>query len=113
MNYKVLMADEAIEDIFRSVKYIHLELCNPDAAEKLYRNINHEIRKLENFPAKFSDTGIRYRGYVIHKKIYETFLIFYTIDDARQEVYVLRVIKDLMNWKKMLRSAKAFHFSDH
>ena len=37
MNYKVLVADEAIEDIFSLVKYIHLELCNPDAAEKKYK----------------------------------------------------------------------------
>ena len=50
MNYKVLVADEAIEDIFSLVKYIHLELCNPDAAEKLYHNLNQEVKKVGNFP---------------------------------------------------------------
>lgn len=31
MNYKVLIADEALADIFGLVQYIHTELCNPDA----------------------------------------------------------------------------------
>jgi len=34
MNYKVLIADEAMADIFGLVQYIHTDLCNPDAAEK-------------------------------------------------------------------------------
>lgn len=113
MNYRVLVADEAIEDIFGLVKYVHLELCNPDAAEKLYHNLNREVKKVGNFPFKFSDSGIRYRGYVIHKKVFESYLIFYMIDDEKEEVYVLRVIKDLMNWEKILRKVKVFHFSNY
>lgn len=49
MNYKVLVADEAIEDIFSLVKYVHLELCNPDAAEKLYHNPNREVKEGREF----------------------------------------------------------------
>ena len=44
MNYRVLVADEVISDIFGLVQYIHTELCNPDAAEKLYHNLNREVR---------------------------------------------------------------------
>lgn len=35
---------------------------------------------------------------------------FYVIHDEKQEVYVLRVIKHLMNWQKILRRTKVYHF---
>lgn len=111
MNYRVLVADEAIDDIFELVRYIHIELCNPDAAEKLYYNLNREVKNMGDFPLKFSDSGIKYRGYIIHKKVYDSYLIFYIINNEKQEVYVLRVIKDLMNWQEILNRTKVYHFS--
>lgn len=113
MNYRVLIADEALADIFGLVQYIHTELCNPDAAEKLFENLNRETKNMGDFPLKFSDSGIKYRGYIIHKKVYESYLIFYIINSEKQEVYVLRVIKDLMNWGKILNRTKIYHFSSY
>lgn len=113
MNYKVLVTDESMDDIFSLVRYIHVELCNPDAAERLYHNLNREIKNLGDFPLKFSDSGIKYRGYTIHKKVYGSYLIFYIISKEKQEIYVLRVLKDLMDWQKILNQAKLYHFSDY
>lgn len=113
MNYRVLVADEAMDDIFELVRYIHMELCNPGAAEKLYHNLSREVKNMGNFPLKFSDSGIKYRGYIIHKKVYDSYLIFYIINNEKQEVYVLRVIKDLMNWQKILNRTKGYHFSNY
>lgn len=79
MNYSVFVADEAIEDIFSLVKYVHRELRNPKAAEKLYQDLKN--------------------------------LIFYIINDEEKRVYILRVIKELMNWKKILRRGKTYHFA--
>lgn len=42
MSYRVLITDEATDDVFNLVKYIHVDLCNPDAANKLYTNLNRE-----------------------------------------------------------------------
>ena len=113
MNYRVLVADEAIEDIYGFFKYIHVELCNPDAAEKLYHNLNYEVKNMKDFPLKFSDIGIMYRKYVIHKKVYDTYLIFYIINDKNKDVYILRVLKDLMNWQMIMRKTKIYHFSNY
>lgn len=76
----------------------------------MYYNLDREIKNLGDFPLKFSDSGIRYRGYTIHKKVFKSYLIFYIIS---QEVYVLRVLKDLMDWQKILDKAKLYHFSDY
>ena len=113
MNYRVLVADEVINDIFGLVQYILTELCNPDAAEKLYHNLNREVKNMGDFPLKFADSGIKYRGYLIHKKVYEFYLIFYIINSEKQEVYVLRIIEDLMNWRKILNGTKVYHFSSY
>ena len=113
MSYKVLVTDEAIEDIFNLVKYIHIDLGNPDAAERLYMNLNREVTNLDNFPLKFPDSGIKYRGYVIHKKIYQSYLIFYIINDEEQTVYVLRILKEIMNWRRILEKKIQYHISDY
>ncbi len=70
MKYKVLVTDEAIDDIFNLVKYVHMDLENPDAAEKLYNNLNREVSNIGLFPLKFSDSGVKYRGYIINKKVF-------------------------------------------
>lgn len=113
MNYRVLVADEALDDIFGLVQYIFVELCNPDAAEKLYYDLNREIKNIGNFPLKFSDSGFQYRGYTIHKKAYHSYLMFYIINDEKKEIYVLRVMKDLMNWQNILNQKRTYHFSDY
>lgn len=113
MNYSVLVADEAIDDIFEAVRYISTELCNPDAAQKLYYDLNREVKSMGNFPLKFSASGFLYRGYIIHKKAYSSYLIFYIVDNEKQEIYVLRVIKDLMNWQNILDKKRTYHFSNY
>ena len=96
MNYKVLVTDEATEDIFHLVKHVYVDLCNPDAADKLYSNLNREVNNMGNFPLKFSDSGLKYRGYIIHKKVYQSYLLFYVIDNEEKKVFA-KVIKKLDN----------------
>lgn len=72
-----------------------------------------EVKNLGDFPLKFLDSGIRYRGYILHKKAYDLYLIFYIISDSKQEGYVLRVIKDLMSWQGMLNWTKIYHYLNY
>ncbi|MFA9378010.1 MAG: type II toxin-antitoxin system RelE/ParE family toxin [Lachnotalea sp.] len=113
MNYKVLVTDEATDDIFNLVKYIHIDLSNPDAAEKLYSNLNKVVNNTGIFPLKVSDSGIKYRDYIIHKKVFESYLLFYIIDNEKKEVYVLRILKDRMNWQRILKTNKIYHFTNY
>lgn len=83
MNYRVLITDEATDDVFNLVKYIQVDLCNPDAANKLYTNLNREVNNMGDFPLKFADSGIKYRGYIIHKK--DISVIFIVLYHKRRE----------------------------
>ncbi len=55
MNYKVLITDEATNDVFNLVKYIHVDLCNPDAAKKLYTNLNREVSNIGDLSIIFQN----------------------------------------------------------
>ena len=113
MKYKVLLTNEATDDVFNFIRYIQIELCNPDAANKLYMNLKREVNNMGDFPLKFADSGIKYRGYMIHKRAYQSYLLFYIINDEDQTVYVLRILKDIMNWRNILQKTNVYHFSKH
>ena len=113
MKYKVLLTNEATDDVFNLIRYIPIELCNPDAANKLYMNLKREVNNMGDFPLKFADSGIKYRGYTIHKRAYQSYLLFYIINDEDQTVYVLRILKDIMNWRNILQKTNVYHFSKH
>ncbi len=111
MYYNVLVTEEAENDVFELVKYIAINLGNIDASNNLYNSLEKEIHTLGHFPLKHVDTGIRYRGYMIHKKVYQSYLLFYIINNTQKEVYVLRILKDLMNWQRILRKENKYHFT--
>ena len=113
MKYKVLLTNEATDDVFNLIRYIQIELCNPDAANKLYMNLKREVNNMGDFPLKFADSRIKYRGYTIHKRAYQSYLLFYIINDEDQTVYVLRILKDIMNWRNILQKTNVYHFSKH
>ncbi len=111
MSYKVYMTDEAVEDISALMDYMHLSLQNPEAAKALYRSLRKEIEDIGFFPFKFSETGVRYRNYMIHKKVYNSYLIFYISDVHAKEVYILRILKNVINWESVIRKKVKYHLN--
>lgn len=113
MKYKILIADEAINDMVSLIQYIRVDLCNPTAADKLMEGLQKTIMTLECFPEKYKEAGLTYRNYEIHKKVYQSYLLFYIINSKDKTISVLRILKDIMNWPGMLRETKIYHFSNY
>lgn len=111
MNYDVMVSDEAIEDVWKLVAYVYTELHNPIASKKLYANLKREIKNMAVLPQRNTASGLYYRGYIIYKKVYQSYIIFYIVDDIQKMVFVLRVLKDIMNWKRIVKVFQNFHFS--
>lgn len=103
------MTEEAIDDVYDFERYMHFTLGNPIAASRFEKNIKREINTLVTFPPKHSATGIFYRGYMIHKRVYKSYLLFYIINHDEKEVYLLRILKDLMDWESHLRTVSTYH----
>lgn len=113
MTFKILITDEAIKDVAEQILYIKNNLCNPAAADKLFTDLQQESVRLGQFPLKGSDTKITYRNYAIHKKVYQSYLFFYILDDISDTIIILRVLKNIMNWPGILRETKIYHFSNY
>ena len=108
-----MVTDEAVNDMGDAAIYIRSELCNPAAADKLLLEFRQEITNLGRFPKQGRDSGIRYRNYTIHKKVYRSYLFFYVFDERSDTITLLRILKNTMNWPGILRETKIYHFSNY
>lgn len=113
MKYNILVTDEAINDMYGLIRYVRRDLGNPVAAGKLFTGFKQEIINLGQFPMKHAESGIAYRNYMIHKKVYQSYLLFYIINSKDKTVSILRILKDIMDWPGILRETKIYHFSNY
>ena len=89
MSYHIHITSTAERDILRAADYIEFVLKNPDAAE---------------FPQKFrpvddpvlASWGIRFI-------IVNNYLAFYTIDEEKQMVIIVRFLYQKSNWSSILQ----------
>lgn len=74
---------------------------------KLGENFTQKIKAaadgLRVLPRGYETTGFRYKGYDIFLKPYRTYLLFYIIDDSSLTVTILRILKDGMNWRYIIK----------
>ena len=104
MNYQVHVTSSAERDIMRAADYIEFNLKNPDAANNLLDSITEQIGSLAIMPQKFAladdpvlaSWGIRF-------VIVNNYLAFYTIDEKRQTVIVVRFLYQKSNWTSILQ----------
>ena len=103
MNYSVNITALAEEDILATVKYISDVLKNPIAAHNLLDEIERYEKILGDTPAIYPFVRDEYLAgnglkYVMIKK----FLLFYTIDEIRKTVNVIRFLYRRRDWKNIL-----------
>jgi len=102
-RYRVRLADSAKEDIKSRKRSILEHFLSRDLAENFSAKIKIAIQKLDIFPTAYRPTEFVYRGYDIYLKPRSTYLIFYTVDEEKKTVTVLRVLQDGMNWKHIIK----------
>ena len=104
MSYQVHITSTAKHDIMRAADYIEFTLKNPDAAEHLLDAVAKQIGSLADLPQKFrlvddpvlASWGIRF-------VIVNNYLAFYTIDEEKQTVIIVRFLYQKSNWSSILR----------
>ena len=98
---KVILTWESICDIADIADYIETNF-SFDRANRFREDIKKQIKMLGVTGRGFPATRIYYRNYSIHKKYFPPSIIFYIIDESKQEVHVLRVLREERNWKEIL-----------
>ena len=104
MSYQVHITSTAEHDIMRAVDYIEFTLKNPDAADNLLDVATEQIGSLADLPHKFrlvDDPVLESWG--IRFVIINNYLAFYTIDEEKQTVIVVRFLYQKSNWPSILR----------
>ena len=104
MNYQLLITSTAEHDIMRAVDYIEFVLKNPQAADNLLDTVSKQIGTLSEFPQKFRivDDPVL-ASWEIRFVIINNYLAFYTINEEKQTVIVVRFLYKKRNWYSILR----------
>ena len=102
MPYKVVVTKQAQEDIKAKKKYILNHFKYREYANNFARQVKKAISALDTFPLGYNTTGFKYRGYDIYLKPTQAHLLFYTVDEKKKIVTVLRVMQDGMDWQYII-----------
>lgn len=102
-RYKVVIAQSAKIDVKNKKQYILKNFKYRDYAETFSSKIKEAARELEILPQGYRTTGFVYRSYEIYLKPAGNDLLFYTMDEAKKEVMVLRVLQDGMDWEYIIQ----------
>ena len=105
MSYDIHITSVAERDLNRAADHIEFVLKNPKAADDLLNEAEKQINSLSDFPEKFrlvddpvlASWGIRF-------VIVNNYLAFYTIDQKKKLVIVLRFLYQKSNWNVILRN---------
>ena len=104
MSHQVHITSTAEHDIMREADYIEFTLKNPDAADNLLDAATEQIGSLADLPQKFhpADDPILASWGICFVKI-NNYLAFYTIDEEKQTVIIVRFLYQKSNWTSILR----------
>ena len=69
-------------------------------AENFSKKIKEAIQQLDTFPTSYEKTGYAIEDLDIYCKTYNTYLIFFVIENS--VVYVIRVLKDRVYWQSVI-----------
>ena len=104
MSYQLHITSTAEHDIMRAVDYIEFTLKNPQAADNLLDAVAKQIGTLSDFPQNFRlvDDPVL-ASWKIRFVTINNYLAFYTIDEEKQTVIVVRFLYQKSNWCSILR----------
>ena len=104
MSYIIHITATAERDIMRAADYIEFNLKNPTAADHLLDVATEHINSLTDMPQKFRlvDDPVL-ASWEIRYVIANNYLAFYTIDEEKQMVIVVRFLFQKSNWNAILR----------
>lgn len=99
MMYKIRETQETLKDVTDFAVYMVEKLGNPKAAYEFLERYDKAIQQLKTFPFGYRGISFEYRGIEIGLKPYDTYNIFFVVEQSIQEIIILRVLKDRQNWK--------------
>jgi addiction module RelE/StbE family toxin len=102
-KYRVEISEPAENDLRDIVRYIAAQLSAPTTALKMMQTMEDAIAGLEHMPKSYPpvlDDRLQAAGY--RKLIVKNYIVFFTIDDGKKIVNVVRVLYTRRDWLHIL-----------
>lgn len=72
--------------------------------------MKRQMTKLGYMGSIFPKTQILYRNYSIQKKPFPPSIIFYVFIEEKQEVHILRVLREERDWQRILKDTQSYTY---
>ena len=108
--YNLKITKEAGNDVDNLAAYMAYSLKNGQAAQHFLKEYHKRIQSLSIFPFGYRGIEIEYQGYEIRMKPFSSYNIFFVVDALKQQITILRVLKDRQNWKAILHNEDEYSF---
>jgi len=102
--FQIFFTDPAETDLISTLQYISQVLKSPDAAKKLFDEIEQKIKILEDMPfclPLVNDDYLASKN--IRSMLVKNYLIFYVIDDIKNIVSIIRILYARRDWLDLLK----------
>ena len=104
MKYSIHITRAAERDMVAAADHIEFVLLNPQAADDLLDEADKRIWELAAFPEKYALVGDPVlKAWGIRLVALQNYIVFYTISEEQNTVYVLRFLYGKRNWAAILR----------
>lgn len=103
MDYKVIVTNDAHDDVDEALDYIANRLQNTIAAKNLLDKIEEAYTELAFNPymyAECSNESLQGKGY--RKVLVKNYIIIYRVDDTEKAAYVLRMFYGRRDYAKLI-----------
>ena len=103
MAYKLLVSEDAHNDIRDIMGYMVRELKSSQAAEGFLFDVEESYRRVLDNPLVYSlCTDIRLERLGYRKIVIKNYLILYRVDEDKQIVYIVRIVYGARDYQKLL-----------
>lgn len=101
---RVVFTEPAEYDLLDIEYYIFVDLCNPQAAQRISDGILDSVEKLGDYPAVHplvEDELLRSVG--LRMTRFDNYNIFYYYDMQKDVVYIIRILYNKVDWQSILK----------
>lgn len=101
--YKVLITEKAKNDMYGIIRYISEDLLDAVAAGRLLQKFEDAMLGLSTMPERHEEVRDEWaKSRQIRKLLVDNYIIFYTIDESKSKVYVIRILCMRRDWANII-----------
>ena len=108
--FEIKETREAKLDVKKLAAYMIYSLKNGQAASDFLDYYSQQTQTLATFPFGYRKIGYRYQGYEIRIKPSSSYHIFFVVDVKKNQITILRVLKNRQNWNSILHNENQYSF---